>query len=312
MFSRKALIIGGCALFSTAAPAFAQKSKTTLRMSTVPVDGGAQPLYAQELGYFADEGLDVQIDPAGNGAGGITAVVGGAVDIGMSSVVQMASAMVRGVDLKYIAAGAMWNSAVPTGALVVAADSPIQSARDFEGKTIGVGALRDATHLAAMAYLIKGGADPQRVSFVEVPFPAMLPAVTAARVAGVVTVPPFFPAPGDGTRILTAAWDAIADHYMLVGYFATGAWVQANRPVMRRFATAMRRAAHWGNDPVNHLQSAQIIERIGKAPAAVTQRFARSTYGETLQPSAIDPLLQWESRFKWTERLVHAQEMIAA
>jgi len=308
--SRRAFVGAGCALPALSVPAFGQTAKTTLRVSTVFVDGAAQPLYAQELGYFADQGLDVQISPSGNGAAGITAVVGGAVDIGISSVVQMASALLHGVDLKYVAPGALALRSSPTGGLVVAADSTIAAPRDFEGQTIGVAALRDATHLAAMAYLIKGGADPGKVSFVEVPFPAMLPAVAAGRLAGAVSIQPFLPAAGDPTRILASAFDSIADRYMVVGYFVSGPWVAANRAAIRRFATAMREAARWGNDPANRARSAQIIEKIGKVPAAVTQRFNRSTYGEVLEPATIDPLLEWENRLKWTDRLVRAREMI--
>lgn len=309
--SRKSALAAIAALPITAARASAQGIPAPLRISVTPNDGLALPYYAQELGLFAGAGLEVQITPQPSGAAGMTAVVAGAIDVAGSSVVQMASALTHGIELRYLAGAALWDIAIPNGALVVASDSPIQNARGFEGKAIGVAALKDLTHLSALAYLVKGGADPAKVSFIETPFPTMLAAVSAGRVAGAVSVVPWVPLPGDATRVLAPGFGSIADRYMLVGYFATQAWIQANRATARRFASVMQQAARWGNDKANYQRSAEIIEKYTKTLATAMQKLPRSLYAERLEPALIDPALEWEFREKFTDRRVRATELIA-
>jgi len=46
-----------------------------------------------------------------------------------------------------IAPAALWTSDRPTSALVVAKNSPLASAKDFDGKTIAVNGLRNVTQV---------------------------------------------------------------------------------------------------------------------------------------------------------------------
>jgi NitT/TauT family transport system substrate-binding protein len=309
--SRKAFLATLAALPAAALPARAQGTPT-IRVSVAPVDSGAEPYYAAELGLFAKAGLNVQISPQSNGAAGIEGVVAGSLDIATSSVVQMASALLHGVPLQYIAAASIWDSSAPIGGLIVAKDSPIQTARDFEGKTIAVNALHDGTHLVVLAYLIKGGADPAKVSFVEFPFSAVLPAVGAGRVAGALSVTPFMPAPGDGTRVLALGYNAIAERFMMVGFFSSAAWAKANAAAARKFASVIYDTARWANNKSNYGRTAEIIEKYTRTPAAVTQKLVRATFAEKFDSTLIDSWLDWEYRVKFTDRRVRVQELVAA
>lgn len=310
--SRKAFLATLAVLPATTTSIGAQAPAAPLRISTVAIESLMEPYYAMDLGLFTKAGIDPHIMAQTTGASGITGAVTGAVDIAASSVVQMASALLHGVPLQYVAPAAMWNSAAPNGGLVVASDSPIQTARDFEGKTIAINSLHDVTHLAALAYLIQNGADPEKVRFIELFFPAMLPAVRSGRVAGAVSTAPFLPVAGDGTRVLAQAYNAIAEHFMLLGFFSTAAWAKAHAAVARSFASVMGETAHWANDKANYHASAEIVEKYAKIPATATEQRVRITYGEQLDPGMIQPLLDWAYRVKFTERRVRAQELIAA
>jgi NitT/TauT family transport system substrate-binding protein len=72
------------AIVSLAGSADAQTLET-LKISTAPGDIGAQCWYAQELGYFKQEGLSVEITPIPNGAASSAAVASGAIEIGFSN-----------------------------------------------------------------------------------------------------------------------------------------------------------------------------------------------------------------------------------
>ena len=75
------------AILITTAPAAAQSpAPASIVVSTNPIDSGAEVYYADDMGFFAKAGLNVQIQPGANGAAIAAAVAGNAVDIGYADV----------------------------------------------------------------------------------------------------------------------------------------------------------------------------------------------------------------------------------
>jgi ABC-type phosphate/phosphonate transport system substrate-binding protein len=68
----------------------------------------------------------------------MAAVLGGALDTGNTDLTQLANAYNRGVDVGVLAAGAIYDSKLPTISLCVRKDSPLKTAKDFEGQIIAV------------------------------------------------------------------------------------------------------------------------------------------------------------------------------
>jgi NitT/TauT family transport system substrate-binding protein len=308
--SRRAFLTA-LALSVTAAKAPAQSPPAVqLRVSVPPIEAGMEPYYALDMGFFSKAGLDVQIVSAASGAASSTAVVTGAIDIGQSTAPLIASAVLHDVPIKFFAAAVIWNNAAPFAGMIVAKDSPIRTARDFEGKTVGIVALHDGTHLVAAAWLAKNGADVSKVSFVETPFSTMLNAVSSGRVAGALSASPFMPGPNDDTRVLAIAYDALGDRYLATGYIATNAWLKSNRATAHRFATVMYETAHWANDSANRARSTEILQKYTKMTDAVVARLARSTFAEQLVPGMVEPYLDWSYRLKFHERRVRPAEIV--
>lgn len=218
-----------------------------LRVGAVPADPFAEAYYAQDMGFFTKAGLDVEITSFTSGAGSVTAIAGGALDIGISTVTMMASAAVHGVPLVYIAGGALYDDRAPSAALCVAYGSAITEAKDFEGHAIAVSAIRDGTQLGAAAYLTTNGVDLEKVNFIEMPFPSMAPALKRGAIAGAMIAEPFLTANAGDIRVFARAEGAVAPRYMTGGWFALRTWVDANRDVARRFAAAIYATARWAN-----------------------------------------------------------------
>src|SRR5271168_4049546 len=103
-----AIILLGVALFATG-PATGQ-SGAVVRISTNPIDSGAEVYYAQDRGTFSRAGIDAQIQPGKNGAAIAAAVAAGAIDIGYSDLGSLAKAHSRGIDFAIVAPAAMWVS----------------------------------------------------------------------------------------------------------------------------------------------------------------------------------------------------------
>jgi len=306
-FSRSAFL-AATASVALARPARAQ-TLTPLRVGSVPIDSFAEAYYGRDSGIFERAGLDVQIVPFTNGAGSTTAIAGGALDLGISTVTMMANAALHGLPLVYIAGGALFDDTATT-ALLVGKNSPITDPKDFVGKTVAVSGIKDGTHLPLVVWLIKNGVDPDKVAVIEMPFSAMVPAITRGTIAGAVVAEPFITVGAADTRIVTLVHAALAKHFMTGGWFTTPDWIKANAPLAKRFVAAIYETARWAN--ANHAATGAILEKYAKIDATVIAKMTRTTFATSLTPDLLDPSLDWAARVKFTERRVMPNEMIAS
>ncbi len=95
-------------LFALSLTLFAQPGKaeelTKVRISMLRIVSSAPVIAADKLGYFRDEGLEVDVTPTTGGAVGVSALVGGSVDFAQSNIVSIVLAAKQGLDLKVVAA----------------------------------------------------------------------------------------------------------------------------------------------------------------------------------------------------------------
>src|SRR6187455_820682 len=95
---------------------------------------------AEDNGYFKAEGLDVTIDQGDGSATPIPKVASGTYDIGFGDINALIDFASKKPDEAPIAVYVMYNR--PPFTIAVKADSPIKTAKDLEGKTLG-GAAND-------------------------------------------------------------------------------------------------------------------------------------------------------------------------
>jgi ABC-type nitrate/sulfonate/bicarbonate transport system substrate-binding protein len=102
-----------------------------------PVDSVNQyhPFYiADELGYFAEEGLDVEFQDAGGSSAAIRQVLAGNADAALPAPSAFLNAVAQGHDLKWVYSYQYANIFT----LAAKADSGIKTIADLKGKKIGV------------------------------------------------------------------------------------------------------------------------------------------------------------------------------
>ncbi len=131
------------------------------------------PYVAQELAYFTDENLKVELVRFEGGVGALRAMVAGGVNLAGTSTEPVITAIAQGVPVKIV------NTYSPNISQVFAVRDTIKSAADLRGKKIGIqepGGFADAL---SRAYLQKSGIDAKDVQFVTT--------TTAARVQQLVS-----------------------------------------------------------------------------------------------------------------------------
>jgi NitT/TauT family transport system substrate-binding protein len=310
MIARRSFLIGSAGAFAAGAGTTAgAQTRVRLRIGATANDGFAEAYYASDLGYFTRAGIDADVATFVNGAQVSTGVASGALDIGISSVITLANATIRGLPFVYIAGGGMYTASAPTLELCVAKDSTLTGARDLEGKTVSVSGIKDITHLAVVTYLTANGADPAKVNIIEMPFSQVSAALNRGTIAAGIISEPSLAASLDDVRVLAKPFDLIGKRLMVGGWFATRDWQQKNPAAARAFATVIYQTARWAN--ANRDKSAVILQKYTKIDDATLHRMVRAVYAESLDPDMIDPTLELAARAKFTDRRVRASEMIA-
>jgi NitT/TauT family transport system substrate-binding protein len=202
------------------------------------------PIYlGKQQGFFSDRNIELTLTPAQGGAAIVPAVVSGQYQFGFSNVISLLLAQSQGLPLKVVSNGN--NSTGVDGedfaALMVKADSPIQSPKDLVGKTVAANTLKNIVETSVRASVRKDGGDPAAVKFTELPFPEQPAALEAGRVDAVFVVEPFQQAVlAQGGRKIASSYVDTAPNLAVALYFTSQQQIDRNPDLVRRFTEAMQ------------------------------------------------------------------------
>ena len=274
----------------------ASQSMQALHLETIPFDAGSEAFYAKDMGFFAKQGLDVTIDPVSNGPAIAAAVASGSVDIGFSNTLSIETAYKKGLPFVFIAAAALYSSAAPTSVLMVPKDSPLKTAKDLNGKTLGVNGLKNIAEYAPSMWIDKNGGDASTVKFVEVSPQEGPAALDAHRLDAAFVAEPQITQAKATSRVFAKPYDVLGEGWMIAGYFTTRQWVEAHPDLLRKFQAAMHETAVWAN--ANPDKSADILAKYTKLDPALVRASYRAKFGESLSAAAIQPTIDLAAHYK--------------
>jgi NitT/TauT family transport system substrate-binding protein len=283
------------------------QTNPTIRIATTPIDLGAQALYANDLGFFKRAGLNVELSVLTSGSVVASAVSGGSIDIGQANIVALAAAHVNGLPFVIVAPAGYYTSKAPTTELVVAATSHVNSARDLNGKTIAVTALKDLNWVGIQSWLTQNGATADSVKYIEVPQSAVCNVLTSGRAdAGILSEPYLSYALESQCRVLAPTHDAIAKEFLVGAWFSTTSWAQAHPDLVSRFRAVMSETARWAN--THHAESQKILENYMKLTAAPGMR--RVPFAETIDRAQLQTLIGTAAKYGALKASFPAAELL--
>jgi NitT/TauT family transport system substrate-binding protein len=291
----------------------AAQQLVTVKVAAIPGDISAQVWYAQDLGYFKQVGLNVEVTPITNGGAISAAVASKSIDIGYSNLISVAVAHQRGIPFEIIAPANLHIASAPTAALLsVRADSPIRNGKDLEGKTIAVSGLNNIIHFATRAWIDSHEGDSSKVRFVELPLTEMAAAVRAGRIdaAGLDALgDPNLGKPGDPLRLLASAMNAVSPNFLPSIWFTTKDWIAAHPNETKKFIAVMRKSAEWANG--HHHESAEILARHTRLTVEQLDSITRVTYGTVLNAGLIQPNINVAAKYGALEKDLSAEDLIS-
>ena len=235
--------------------AFAQTPEKTKVSIAV---GGKNLLYylpltiAEQLGYFKDEGLQVEINDFAGGAKALQALIGGSADV-------TSGAYEHTIDMQ--AKGQMIKAFVLQGRapqIVMGFSTKTmpnyKTIADLKGKKIGVTAPGSSTNMVANFVLAKAGLKPNEVSFVGVGTSAgALAALRSGQIDAISNLEPVVTMllqKNDiktivDTRTLKDTLDLFGGPMPAATLYTTDAFIKKNPNTVQALTNAMVRALKW-------------------------------------------------------------------
>jgi putative hydroxymethylpyrimidine transport system substrate-binding protein len=131
------------------------------------------------LGYYRDEGIDLQVQAPGESSDAPKLLAAGKVEFAILDVQDLAIARDRGIDVVGVAPILVR----PLAAVIARADGPVRRPRDLEGRRVGVTGL-PSDEAVVDSEVEDDGGDPDAVERVMVGFNAV-PALAAGKVDAV-------------------------------------------------------------------------------------------------------------------------------
>lgn len=227
------------ALASPGAPAYAADK---LSVAVIPIADCTPIFLGKEKGFFAKQGLELELSTAGGGAAIIPGVVSGQMQFGFSNVPSMLIAQTKGLNLVGVAPGASSSGQAGTdfSAIIASGDSPLKSAKDLEGKTVAVNNLNNIGDTSVRAAVRAAGGDPAKVKFLEVQFPDMPAALADHRIEAAWIVEPFLTIARDrGAKVISWNLLDVAPKMMIAVYFTSEKYAKENPDIVKRFKAAI-------------------------------------------------------------------------
>ena len=144
------------ALLPVAGSAQIAKLRVATCARTITTGVGAPFAVATKMGWFKQEGLDVEIVPLPGSTDCVKNVATREIPVSLPSMEPLAIGRPQGIRAK------IFYTAYETNGygLAVAADSPIQKAADLKGKTVGVTNMASAGVIVARAQVAAAGLNP--------------------------------------------------------------------------------------------------------------------------------------------------------
>jgi NitT/TauT family transport system substrate-binding protein len=308
ILSRARLLAASAAAVAVTPQIVRAQTLEKIRLTGVPTDDLTPVFYAIKNGLYQKAGLDVEFVAASSGTAATTAVIGGAYELGKGSSIASMVAHLKGLPLVIVGNGAIWDPKNPFSLMLVAADSPIKTAADLNGKIASAAALNDLVELAVVAWVDKNGGDSKTLKWVEIPNSASGAALASHRTdVTMLNEPEVTAAVESGkARVLAPALSAIGEHFVLTIYFAQPDWAAKHTDALRKFNRVTYETAAYTN--AHKPETEAMMSDITKIPLDVFHKMARVNHSTSTNPAELQPVIDVAAKYKNISRAFPAKE----
>lgn len=224
-----------------ASPVWAQKIVFGFSASTA----FANAFVAANEGIFKKHGLDVEMKLVPNSATTPAALMAGSLQVATPTAPNTMQAVDQGLDLVVISGGGYYTKGMEDVAIMVRPDSPIKTAKDFEGKRVSTPGLNAFLHVLFRKWMAENGADYKKVTFTENAFAQSIDVLRSGQVDGILAVQPFLARALETNvgRVVAFYIAALEGEVQSGWHVASRKWADANPQQVAAFRAAIQEAS---------------------------------------------------------------------
>jgi NitT/TauT family transport system substrate-binding protein len=222
-----------------------------ITVGVIPIVDTAPIWLGESKGFFAEEGLDLEIETATGGSAIVPGIQSGSYDFAFSNLISVMVANDKGLDMKFVANGISTTGDVKSdvGSVLVKNGSKISSPKDLAGKKVSVNNLSNIGDTTIKSIVEEDGGDPASIEFVEVPFPDAPAALENGIVDAAWILEPFQSSALDaGAKMLSANFAEFDPELDVAGYFTSAQYAQENPEVTEKFTKAMDKSLQYAQE----------------------------------------------------------------
>jgi ABC-type nitrate/sulfonate/bicarbonate transport system substrate-binding protein len=249
-----------------------------VRFGLSSLDVAALPIYADATGAFAARGITAKIQrDLGHPGEVIEMVAAGALDVGYADIVSSMRALQRGLPVRLLAPGGLYDAAEPIVVLVRAPSSSVRTAADLAGRVVVTPAEHDLARLGVRRWLDVYAAAAPRPLFSSGRKMAGAGAdLNAGNADAYIISEPQRTIQRDTTVLLATPFDS-------------NAWAEREPATAGGVAQVLRETARWANAN-RHVTGPLLAERLSFDPVIVAA-MSRAAYADAFRPAWLAPVL---------------------
>ncbi|MGC9666034.1 ABC transporter substrate-binding protein [Planosporangium sp. 12N6] len=285
---------------------------THLKVGVIPIVDVAPIYLGKEKGFFAQHHIDLELVQQSGGAAAIPGVIAGDFQLSFGNVTSVLLAGSQNLPLRMVAEGVSSTGDPKTdfAGVVVAPDSPIQSARDLAGRTVAINNLKNINDVTTRSVVEKAGGDPASVKFLELGFPDMPAAVANHKVDAAVMVEPFLSAAtAQGDRVIAANYAEATTNLTVASYFATQQYVSQNKAVIDNFRAALKQSLQYAQEHPDEVR--RIVTTYTTIKADVAQKIKLPAWPQDMNVDSVQTIAGLMHKYGVTQNTVDVTKLLA-
>ena len=219
-------------------------------ISLTPITDMAPYYLGVDLGFYEEEGLDVEIVTNQGGAAALPQIMTGDVDFGSANPNTIYVAADQGLEPRILLTTSASTGEEGTDAgAVLSFDPAIESAADLAGATVSVPTFNSIGDVTINHAVDEDGGDHTAINYVELPFPDMTSAMESDQVDAAFLVEPFLTnALNNGAHVVTWNYVAMTDDMPITSLYTSQDTIDERGDVVDRFVEATYRSLDYATE----------------------------------------------------------------
>jgi NitT/TauT family transport system substrate-binding protein len=291
-----------------------------IKVGILPTSSMLPLFLAQERGWYKEAGLNVELIKMRGGATILPAIVGGSIDMGYSNAISIILARSAGLGIQILTnhvnegytkkAGEPGGYATSSSGILVLKESGIKGPKDLEGKKVAVNAIKNIDWMAVWEWMEKNGADPKKVTWVEVGFPKMIPALMGKKVDAVEATEPFKTIlRSKGASLVVNTLHDLRPGLTLACFVAKEEWINKNPQAAEGFVSATAKAQQYLN--THPEERNQLVTKYTKVSLGLAKKMTWHNWQSSVDMDSMRLWIKLSQKHKLLKKAPTLEELIS-